>query len=111
MKIRSFAFYAVCAFGLLNVNSVNAQEPIISYKPSTNINAVGTFILTITPANSGGLMAAFAFALGVVLGITILSNLYRIGSHLSGNRFVANYEVFGSTLAINGRNIDFITIY
>src|SRR4051812_42573764 len=92
MKI-SAKHYLPLGLGLmLFINVLHAQtSPNISYTPSTNVYTVGTAIPTLTPVNSGGAVATFAYGTGVQLTGATLNNPYGMGTDPSGNIYVVNY--------------------
>ncbi|MBB3054941.1 putative Ig domain-containing protein [Mucilaginibacter gotjawali] len=65
------ANYAAGVTASTNITiSVNLVPPAISYSPSTNIYNVATAITSLTPANTGGVIASFSISPGLPAGLS-----------------------------------------
>jgi sugar lactone lactonase YvrE len=94
--LRNFLQYLFIAIALTSVfNHVNAQAPVISYSPSTNIYTVGTVIPTLTPLNTGGAVPATTYGTVTTLvavgsGAPQLVNSQAITVDGAGNVYIAD---------------------
>jgi len=82
-----FAFF-VLGLTLLS-NKTFAQKPVILYSPATNVLTLNT-AFTLSPTNSGGAVASFAFGAGTKLTGTLI-NPYGMAVDGSDNIYVTNY--------------------
>jgi len=84
-------FYVFLVIGLTTWSSkILAAVPVITYTPSTNTYTVSTTITTLTPGNSGGAVAAFAYGAATALTGATLSNPHGVAIDASGNVYVTN---------------------
>jgi len=85
-----FAFF-VLGLTLLSNNTFAQTKPVISYTPAIDTTLTTSTVLSLTPGNSGGAVATFAFNTGVKLTGATLSNPWGMGIDPSGNIYVTNF--------------------
>ena len=76
---------------ILLCKNTAAKALYIWYTPSTNAYTPGTTIPTLSPANSGGVVAPPGYGTGTALIGVALSNPCGMGINPSGNIYVTNY--------------------
>ena len=91
--------------------AVNAQAPVISYSPATNIYTVGTTITSLTPTNTGGAAASYSIATPLPAGLSFDTSTGVISGTPTAVSPVTNYIItatnasgsssFTETLSVN----------